>query len=66
VPADPIAPGSLDDSASDERVTSSVLDALEVGIGRHPEQYVLDFGSGRRWNAKAEVWEPAEGGPAPA
>lgn len=62
----PIAPGSLDDSASDARVTSSVLDALEVGIGRHPEQYVLDFGSGRRWNAKAEVWEPAEGGPAPA
>jgi lauroyl/myristoyl acyltransferase len=62
----PIAQGSLDDAASDTRVTSAVLDALEVGIGRHPEQYVLDFGSGRRWNAEAEVWEPAEAKPAPA
>jgi hypothetical protein len=42
-----------------------VLDALEVGIGRHPDQYVLDIGNGRRWNAAAAAWEPVEANPAP-
>jgi lauroyl/myristoyl acyltransferase len=55
----PIAPGSPEDAASDERVTSAVLDALEVGIGRHPEQYVLGIGSSRRWNTEAGAWKPA-------
>ncbi len=55
----PIAPGSPEDVASDERVTSAALDVLEVGIGRHPEQYVLEIGSSRHWNSEAGAWEPA-------
>ncbi len=57
---DPISPGRPDDAASDALVTSAVLDPLEAGIGRYPEQYVLDFGNGRRWNREAGCWEPAQ------
>jgi lauroyl/myristoyl acyltransferase len=41
---------------ADRRVTDTMLDDIERAIGRHPDQYLMDFLGTRRWDASAERW----------
>lgn len=53
---EPIEPPAPDDSDADNRNTSEMLDTFELVIGRHPDSYIIDFGSERRWDPVAERW----------
>lgn len=42
----------------DEKATmDTLIDSLEVAVGRRPEHYTLDIGAARRWNAKLQTWQ---------
>ena len=55
-----------DDEAADVRITNAILDTFERAVGRRPGQYVLPFGSDRRWSAVAECWVDPASEPAAA
>jgi hypothetical protein len=38
-----------------------MLDMFELVIGRHPDSYIIDFGSDRRWDPIDERWVEREG-----
>jgi lauroyl/myristoyl acyltransferase len=57
---DPIwVAGEGDGHEADVKVTNMLLDAIEQGIGRHPERYVMPMGEGRRWDGASGRWEDA-------
>jgi hypothetical protein len=68
--SDPIVPPPRDDAASDERVTSLLLDDIERAVGMRPQDYMLPMGRDRQWDPVRRVWgaseaaEAAELGPA--
>jgi lauroyl/myristoyl acyltransferase len=53
---DVISPPAKRDAEGDARVTDLVLDFLERGVGRRPDQYVLDIGHDRSWDPSADRW----------
>jgi hypothetical protein len=44
-------------AAEDVQVMNELMDALEIGIGERPTQYIFDIGWGRRWNSITKRWE---------
>ncbi|MBL8547912.1 MAG: hypothetical protein JNL81_15710 [Hyphomonadaceae bacterium] len=44
------------DAAADVRITNEILDWIERRIGERPDQYVLSFGTERRWSSVARCW----------
>jgi lauroyl/myristoyl acyltransferase len=54
---EPMLAAGPDDSQFDERAIHRILDRIELAIGLRPEQYVLDIGVERRWNAAERRWE---------
>ena len=58
---EPIPPPARRDRLADRDVTSAVLDVLEVGVGRRPDQYVVPTRGERRWNPATATWrDPAD------
>lgn len=55
-----IAPPARDDATADARITNEILDWIERRIGERPDQYVLSFGSDRRWNSLTRTWTGGE------
>ncbi len=55
-----IAAPDRDDAAADLRITNEILDWIERRIGERPDQYVLSFGTERRWSSVARCWVDAE------
>jgi lauroyl/myristoyl acyltransferase len=43
-------------SPTEREIMDSLLDFLEVAVGRYPEQYVLEIGSERRWDEGRRRW----------
>lgn len=55
-----IAAPDRDDAEADVRITNEILDWIERRIGERPDQYVLSFGTERRWSSVARCWVDAE------
>jgi hypothetical protein len=53
---EPIAPPPKDDLDADARVTSLILDRLEVAVGLRPAQYVIPIGHERCWDPDRKCW----------
>lgn len=45
------------DETAETRVMNQLLDNIERYVGTYPDQYVVQIGIGRRWNAAEKVWE---------
>jgi lauroyl/myristoyl acyltransferase len=57
----PVIPApDRDDADADVRITNEILDWIERRIGERPDQYVLSFGTDRRWSAVARCWVDAD------
>ena len=51
-----IPPPARNDIDADAHTTNEILDWIERRIGERPDQYVLSFGSERRWSSVARCW----------
>ncbi len=56
--ADPIEPPAVDDDVADHPHIDQVLDFLERGVGRHPDNHSLPIGWDRYWDARTREWRP--------
>lgn len=57
----PVIPApDRDDTEADVRITNEILDWIERRIGERPDQYVLSFGTDRRWSSIARCWVDEE------
>lgn len=57
----PVIPApARDDADADVRITNEILDWIERRIGERPDQYVLSFGTDRRWSSIARCWVDAD------
>jgi lauroyl/myristoyl acyltransferase len=53
----PVIPApARDDAAADIQTTNTILDWIERRIGERPDQYVLSFGTERRWSPTTRSW----------
>jgi len=43
--------------AEEMSAMNKLVDGIELAIGRRPDQYVLDIGDERRWDAQREEWQ---------
>lgn len=52
-----IDPPDPNDNEADIRITSALLDDIELAIAKRPSQYVIDFLGTRKWDSYSQRWE---------